>query len=454
MNAGATLATILADLIEMYEAGKISIMPPRNVVQLQDLDSAVTKFDESFASGKSGLVYSGNPKLSVLPPRPEIQLNPDGTYFLVGCLGGLGRSLTSWMLSKGARRFAFLSQSGADAPSAARLVGDLKSAGAHIDIFRGDVSNLTDVEAAVASIPSAHPVSGVIHAAMVLRDGMFHSMTHANWHTSIGPKVRGTFNLHKALEEAPLDFFLVTSSTSGTLGTPGQTNYAAANAFMDNFARWRHSRGLPATSIVLPMVLGVGVVAENPELEDALKRKGIYGIDESHLLQSFEAAIFSKQTASPTDQLIIGLDPALLAKSVNSLETVDSFWLDDPRFERLLYSIRKYAGAASGSASGDSIKGSILSAPSCDEAVELVVAHFGEKLARLLLLDPSLIQPEATAIADYGVDSMIGAELRNWIFKNYSLDIPFQQLLSSSMTITKFAKVVCENLGMKEANAA
>ena len=86
--------------------------------------------------------------------------------------------------------------------------------------------------------------------------------------------------------------------------------------------------------------------------------------------------------------------------------------------------------------------------------MELVVAHFSEKLARLLLLDPSVIQPEATAIADYGVDSMIGAELRNWIFKNYSLDIPFQQLLSSSMTITKFAKVVCENLGMKEANAA
>lgn len=453
-SSSPILTTILADLIEMYEAGKISIMPPKNVVQLQDLDSAVTKFDESFASGKSVLAYSGNQNLSVLPPRPEIQLNPDGTYFLVGCLGGLGRSLTSWMLSKGALRFAFLSRSGADAPSAARLVGDLKSTGAHIDIFRGDVSNLTDVEEAVASIPSAHPVSGVIHAAMVLRDGMFHSMTHANWHTSIGPKVRGTLNLHKALEKAPLDFFLVTSSTSGTLGTPGQTNYAAANAFMDNFARWRHSRGLPATSIVLPMVLGVGVVAENPELEDALKRKGIYGIDESHLLQSFEVAIFSKQTASPTDQLIVGLDPALLAKSVNSSETVDGFWLDDSRFEKLLHLIRKYAGAAGGSAGGDSIKGSILSAPSFDEAAELVVAHFGEKLARLLLLDPILIQPEATAIADYGVDSMIGAELRNWIFKNYSLDVPFQQLLSSNMTITKFAKVVCENLGMKEANGA
>ncbi|KAL8638046.1 MAG: hypothetical protein Q9228_004757 [Teloschistes exilis] len=206
-SSSPILTAILGDLIEMYEAGKTSTMPPKKVVQLQDLDSAVTKFDESFASGKSVLTYYGNQNLSVLPPRPEIQLKPDGTYLLVGCLGGLGRSLTSWMLSKGARRFAFLSRSGADAPSAARLVGDLKFAGAHIDIFRGDVSNLTDVEEAVASIPSAHPVSGVIHAAMVLRDGMFHSMTHAKWHASIGPKVRGAFILHKALEKAPLDFF-------------------------------------------------------------------------------------------------------------------------------------------------------------------------------------------------------------------------------------------------------
>ncbi|KAL9579064.1 MAG: hypothetical protein Q9203_006855 [Teloschistes exilis] len=435
-SSSPILTAILGDLIEMYEAGKTSTMPPKKVVQLQDLDSAVTKFDESFASGKSVLTYYGNQNLSVLPPRPEIQLKPDGTYLLVGCLGGLGRSLTSWMLSKGARRFAFLSRSGADAPSAARLVRDLKFAGAHIDIFRGDVSNLTDVEEAVASIPSAHPVSGVIHAAMVLRDGMFHSMTHAKWHASIGPKVRGAFNLHKALEKDPLDFF--------------------SSSLPRRRERWAHrSHGLPATSIVLPMVLSVGVVAENPELEDALKRKGIYRIDESHLLQSFEAAIISKQTASPTDQLIVGLDPALLAKSVNSTKTVDGFWLDDSRFEKLLHSIRKYAGAAGGgggSAGGQSIKGSILSAPSFDEVVELVVAHFGEKLTRLLLLDPSRIQPEATTIADYGLYSMVGAELRNWIFKNYSLDNPFQQLLSSSMTITKFAKVVvCENLGMKEA---
>lgn len=99
-------------------------------------------------------------------------------------------------------------------------------------------------------------------------------MTFENWKQSTHPKVIGAQNLHTVLANVPLDFFLMTSSVSGILGTPGQSNYAAANAYLDSLAKHRLSRSTAATSLVLPMVLGVGVVAENAELEDALKRKG------------------------------------------------------------------------------------------------------------------------------------------------------------------------------------
>lgn len=199
-------------------------MPPKNVVQLQDLDGAITKFDESFISGKP---CSPTAEITIFQCSRLFQRFSSTQMGLASWLDVLAdRSHTSWILSKGARQIAFRSQSGAHSPSATRLVGD------HIDIFRGDVSDLTDVDGAVAWTPSAHPVSGVIYAAMVLRDGTFHSMTHANWHNSSGPKVRGAFNFHKALEKVPLGFFLVTSSMLGMLGTPSQTNYAAANAFM------------------------------------------------------------------------------------------------------------------------------------------------------------------------------------------------------------------------------
>jgi hypothetical protein len=84
-------------------------------------------------------------------------------------LGGLGRSLTMWMMKKGARNFCFLSRSGADARDAAQLVKDLEAAGAVIKIVRGDVSVRVDVQRAVSEISAHYPINGVVHAAMVLR---------------------------------------------------------------------------------------------------------------------------------------------------------------------------------------------------------------------------------------------------------------------------------------------
>jgi hypothetical protein len=114
------------------------------------------------------------------------------------------------------------------------------------------------------------------------------------------PKVTAAMNLHNALTNEPLDFFVMTSSISGLLGTPAQSNYAAGNTYMDALARHRMAQGKHAASIVIPMVLGVGVVAENIELEASLKRKGMYGIDEQSLMAAFEAAILEQDDSGPT----------------------------------------------------------------------------------------------------------------------------------------------------------
>ncbi|KAL8869895.1 MAG: hypothetical protein Q9198_007769 [Flavoplaca austrocitrina] len=269
-------------------------------------------------------------------------------------------------------------------------------------------------------------------------------MSYENWITSTQPKVQGSINLHEALKDTPLDWFIMTSSTSGTLGTPGQANYSAANSFMDSLARHRVANGLPAASLILPMVLGVGVVAENPAIEEALKRKGIYGINDEHLLESFEAAMLMQQKKDSIDHLVVGFDPQLLQISLNGGETTDAFWLEDARFKSLLHSMSASDGPASG---GQNALSTIKSAKTAAEAVQYVSEYFIEKLARLLLVDLDEFEPDVKPIAEYGLDSMIGAELRNWIFKELGLDIPFQQLLGPALTITKFAVQVCANQG-------
>ncbi|RYP73830.1 hypothetical protein DL771_003408 [Monosporascus sp. 5C6A] len=421
------LSGLLPTILDMFRRESMGPPSEPSEVNLADLDKAVAGFSSAFGAPKSIIQYESSEKpVMVLPGRPPPKFSPNSTYLLVGCLGGLGRSLTSWMMKSGARRFVFLSRSGTDSPSAAKLVKDIESAGAIVQVVRGDAGSREDVARAVQEVPSEFPVKGVVHAAMVLRDGLFSKMTFENWKAAVDPKIKGAANLHSVLANESLDFFLMTSSVSGVLGNPGQSNYAAANSYLDSLARHRSAAKKTATSLILPMVLEVGVVAESSDLEQALTRKGMYGIDEEHLLESFEAALLSTNFERAPDNIVVGLDPAKLQKAVSDPSVTDNYWLDDARFRQVIHDVNSTAdGDAAGGSSAQNILVTIKASPSPSEAVGAVTAHFIEKLARMLLLEDDALEPDVLSIASYGIDSMVGAELRKWIFKEYKMDIPF-----------------------------
>lgn len=99
----------------------------------------------------------------------EMWFPADASYLLVGCLGGLGRSLTSWMMERGARNFSFISRTGTDKTEAAQLVESLKRRDALVQVFRADASSLTDVERVISDLKTTGSIRGVVHAAMVLQ---------------------------------------------------------------------------------------------------------------------------------------------------------------------------------------------------------------------------------------------------------------------------------------------
>ena len=104
-------------------------------------------------------------------------LDSQKVYLLFGCLGGLGRSLTRWMMAQGARHFVFLGRSGCDKRSAQELVSRLQNAGADVSVVRGDVSKAGDVAAAVsACLATGWRIGGVVQTAMGLHEALFTRM--------------------------------------------------------------------------------------------------------------------------------------------------------------------------------------------------------------------------------------------------------------------------------------
>lgn len=147
-------------------------------------------------------------------------------------------------------------------------------------------------------------------------------MSNEFWHNGIDPKLFGTWNLHNAIKgkDAALDFFLMTSSVSGSVGTATESNYCSVDYFFDIFAGNRHSLGLPATSVGLGMISEVGYLHENPEIEVLLLRKGIQAINENELLRIIDLALTPPRSTATRPGDIALVDPLTASHILTGLE--------------------------------------------------------------------------------------------------------------------------------------
>lgn len=140
----------------------------------------------------------------------------------------------------------------------------MTQAGVHVFQARADVSRREDLYGVLASIKTnMPPLKGIIHAAGLLEDGMLANLSRDAFDRVMAPKVAGAWHLHQLTREMGLDFFVLFSSAAALLGSPGQGNYAAANAFMDALAHYRKSQGRPALSVNWGPWAGAGMAADS-----------------------------------------------------------------------------------------------------------------------------------------------------------------------------------------------
>ncbi|KAI1104957.1 reducing type I polyketide synthase 10 [Jackrogersella minutella] len=449
---------LLSEVMTLYRAGKIRAIEPLQIFDVAEATQAFRSFSSRARIGRIAInLEKAESEVRVQRLRHQT-IFPDKTYIMVGCLGGLGRTISRWMVQRGARKFVFLGRSGLAKPAAQALVQDLEASGAKCVVVKGDICNKEDVDATVAAAEGE--IGGVVQAAMGLNEALFTSMSNEYWHTGIDPKVQGTWHLHNSLRasgrDTKLDFFLLTSSISGSVGTATEANYCAANHFLDLFARHRRAQGLPAVSIGLGMISEVGYLHDNPEIEALLKRKGIHAIDADELVQILDLALYSSSENSlpgihhPTDDLasahlLTGLEPTGLKELRRQGFEGNNPTLDDPRASLLAHALDGEGDVARHAQDGRLPAGVSKGLQDGLTLNEAVLDHVRRRFGNLVLIKYEAVEVNKS-LGDYGMDSMLAAEFRTWFWKNLTVDVPLLMLLGKTCNLVSLSEIAVSQL--------
>jgi NADP-dependent 3-hydroxy acid dehydrogenase YdfG/acyl carrier protein len=245
--------------------------------------------------------------------------DPNRTVLITGGLTGLGALVARHLAGvHKVRSLVLAARSGPKAQHAEQLRRELRDLGAEVQILACDVSSRRQVAEVLEAIPDEMPLGGVVHSAAVLDDGILQSLTPDRLSAVLRPKVDGAWHLHELTSQTDLSAFVLFSSVAGVLGSPGQANYAAANAFLDALAAHRRSCGLPGVSIAWGRweQTDVGSVALQAADLDRLSRLGIGPLSAEEGLSLFDIAAVGED--SPAVALSLDL-PTVRSQARNGI---------------------------------------------------------------------------------------------------------------------------------------
>ncbi|MFE9500457.1 SDR family NAD(P)-dependent oxidoreductase, partial [Streptomyces collinus] len=361
---------------------------------------------------RSGTVLAPRLTKAPLVPGDTRTIDPEGTVLVTGGTGGLGGLVARHLVTKhGVRRLVLVSRRGGQAPGAGELVAELEGLGAEVVVASCDVSDRKSLAAVLDGIPAEHPLTGVVHTAGVLDDGVVASLSAERLDAVLGAKADAAWHLHELTADHDLALFCLFSSAAGMVAPGGQGNYAAANTFLDALAGHRRAEGMPGQSCVWGMwSLDTGMTGHLDETAlRRLRRQGFGALSEADGLALFDAALASDATVP----VLIDLElPGLRTRAASgTLPAVLSALVRTPR--------RQAGGAATGASLADRL------ARLTDEQrrpmlLELVRRETADVLGHASVDGVA----HDRAFKELGFDSLTAVELRNRLNAVTGLRLP------------------------------
>ncbi|MFC9293539.1 type I polyketide synthase [Streptomyces sp. NPDC057011] len=397
---------------------------------LLDLDPASPA--DSLAGTIAAALATGEPELALrdgaafaprlarlVPPTADDSarpaFGPEGTVLITGATGDLGTLLSRHLVTEhGVRNLLLVSRRGGQAPGAAELDTELTALGAHVTFAACDVADRDALAELLAAIPADQPLKGIVHTAGVLDDGIAATLTAQQLDRVLRPKVDAAWNLHELTKDLDLTAFVLYSSSAATFGGPGQANYSAANAFLDELARHRRTIGLPATALAWGLWAQTGGITDSLSQNDVdrIARAGMLPLAEADGMELFDTVVGSGLAwALPTR-----LDLSVLRSLGDGL----------PALLRGLVRVaprRKAAAAGTDTAAANALVQQLAGLGAAESERVLVDFVRGHVAAVLGHSDHSAIGQDR-AFKELGFDSLTAVELRNELNGATGLRLP------------------------------
>ncbi|MFF0527956.1 HAD-IIIC family phosphatase [Nocardia amikacinitolerans] len=394
---------------------------PGRIVLLDTADSAVD-VAALLAAGEYQLAVRDGaafvPRLARLPearvPEGRVTLR-EGAVLITGAPGRLGSALARHLADAyAARDLVLVSRRGIDGPGGAELRDDLESRGVRVRFARCDITD----RSALAQLLDGMPLAGVVHAATVLEDSTLGALTPDRLAVVLRPKVDAAHHLHELTADRNLSMFVLFSAAGGLFGTPGQANYAAANAYLDALALHRRSLGLPAQSLAW----GAWEVDMHDHMAQAdirrIARAGIRAFSVPEGMACFDAAL---RLGDPMlVPLLLDTDVLRRASAVPSLLRGLV-----RRAPRRAAADRAPVDAAAGSRFAEQLR-TVRRAEATTLALAAVAEWTGEVLGHT---DAETVAPELS-FQSLGLDSLMAVELRNKVREHTGIAVPLGTILA------------------------
>ncbi|MFF3350907.1 SDR family NAD(P)-dependent oxidoreductase, partial [Streptomyces sp. NPDC002779] len=346
-------------------------------------------------------------KVALTMPVP---VDPDGTVLVTGGTGTLGALLARHLVtSYGVRNLLLTSRRGLETPGAPELASGLRQLGATVEVAACDAADRDQL----AALLDGRTLTGVVHAAGVLADGLVTALTREELATVWRPKVQAALHLHELTQDADLAFFALYSSVSGVLGGAGQANYAAANSFLDALAHHRRAQGLPATSLAWGLWEQASAMTGELDLADRrrLSRMGLVPLSSEEGLALLDRALASAEPA---------LVPARLdLAGLRGSETVPAVLRGLVRPATTRRTADTTAGSQGSGGLAETLAG-LSRAERERRLVELVRVHVAAVLGHA---SEQSVDPERS-FKEQGFDSLTAVELRNRLTAATALRLP------------------------------